>query len=62
MTIALVLTQHLGYSGTFFRSKIKGLIGNGHRVILVPARLAGRTFIYTNKATGWGSKAWVWRS
>jgi colanic acid/amylovoran biosynthesis glycosyltransferase len=37
MTIALVLPQPPGYSETFFRSKIKGLQANGHKVILVTA-------------------------
>jgi glycosyltransferase involved in cell wall biosynthesis len=26
------------------------------------ARLAGKSFIYTKKAMGWGNKAWIWRS
>jgi colanic acid/amylovoran biosynthesis glycosyltransferase len=37
MTIALVLPQPPGYSETFFRSKIQGLIDNGHQVVLVTA-------------------------
>jgi colanic acid/amylovoran biosynthesis glycosyltransferase len=37
MKITLVLPQPPGYSETFFRSKIKGLIDNGHQVILVTA-------------------------
>jgi colanic acid/amylovoran biosynthesis glycosyltransferase len=37
MTIALVLPQPPGYSETFFRSKIEGLIVNGHKLILVTA-------------------------
>jgi colanic acid/amylovoran biosynthesis glycosyltransferase len=35
--IALLLPQPPGYSETFFRSKIKGLIDNGHQLILVTA-------------------------
>lgn len=35
MKIALVIPQPPAYSETFFRSKIMGLIENGHRVILV---------------------------
>jgi colanic acid/amylovoran biosynthesis glycosyltransferase len=37
MTIALVLPQPPGYSETFFRSKIQGLIANGHQLVLVTA-------------------------
>jgi colanic acid/amylovoran biosynthesis glycosyltransferase len=37
MTIAIVLPQPPGYSETFFRSKIEGLIVNGHQLILVTA-------------------------
>jgi len=37
MTIAIVLPQPPAYSETFFRSKIEGLIVNGHQLILVTA-------------------------
>jgi colanic acid/amylovoran biosynthesis glycosyltransferase len=37
MRIALLLPQPPGYSETFFRSKIKGLIDNGHQLVLVTA-------------------------
>jgi colanic acid/amylovoran biosynthesis glycosyltransferase len=37
MKITLVLSQPPAYSETFFRSKIQGLIDNGHQLVLVTA-------------------------
>ncbi|MGE5943470.1 MAG: glycosyltransferase, partial [Flavobacteriales bacterium] len=38
MTIAIILSKPPGYSETFFRSKIQGLLNHGHQVILVTGR------------------------
>lgn len=38
MRIAIILSKPPGYSETFFRSKIQGLLNHGHQVILVTSR------------------------
>ncbi|WP_179018598.1 glycosyltransferase family 4 protein [Winogradskyella forsetii] len=40
MKIALVLAEPPGYSETFFNSKIKGLLDNGHKVTLYTANVS----------------------